>query len=72
MDVADQTEVGGADDALAVMSQFMDVITTYKCKGCDFVCYKQEDLILHVKSEHLPHAVTDVPDQPLDQHNVVT
>ena len=41
-------------DPLDVMSQFMDVITTFKCKVCEFICYKQEDLVEHVKSAHLP------------------
>jgi len=37
-----------------VMSQFMDVITTFKCKVCEFVCTKQTELFDHVKTEHLP------------------
>lgn len=42
---------GGA--GLDVMSEFMDIVTTFKCKGCEFICHKQEELMEHVKSEHM-------------------
>lgn len=41
-------------DPLNAMSQFMDIVTTFKCKACDFVCYNQDDLVEHVKDVHLP------------------
>ncbi|XP_067930601.1 uncharacterized protein [Watersipora subatra] len=47
-----------------VVSQFIDVITTFKCKACPFICYKQEDLVNHVKAKHLPsqHSNSSQPD----------
>lgn len=50
------------------MAQFMDIITTFKCKGCDYVCYKQEDLVEHVRHVHLPHTSSqEIPAQQV--HN---
>ena len=46
-------------DATDPMAQFMDVITTFKCKACDFVCHKQDVLMAHVKSVHLSRSVSD-------------
>jgi hypothetical protein len=48
--------VTGEDNTLDVMSQFMDIITTFKCKGCEFICHHQQDLMNHVKTAHLASA----------------
>lgn len=56
MEGSQNTITASSDNALDPMAQFMDVITTFKCKGCDFVCYKQEVLVDHVRSVHLPQS----------------
>lgn len=42
-----------------VMAQFMEMVTSFKCKACEYVCHKQEDLLDHVRSMHMTADATE-------------
>ncbi|KAL3860759.1 hypothetical protein ACJMK2_010832 [Sinanodonta woodiana] len=46
----------GCDETRMDLDNFMDVVTTYKCKFCDFSCTAAPKMGLHVKAVHLKSA----------------
>ena len=77
MEVSDQTEMmetsevtanqqveegggGGANN----FNDYMDVITTYKCRFCNFTCEQPQGIGFHVRECHFPKQDAEVQERP--------